>query len=179
MKMTQKEAYIIIRCWECEVGEDFFEYFIGNCNLIHVPKLMLWMYQKGYISLEKLNLYATKYINAKEVWEQPEQDVLVGDDTPYSLFPFGVYDEIATFKAEVIFAEFITLHESWCQRLYDFVFKGEGCVDQDDLGVVNKNIKSMEKVVASWVDGEIDDFDRILGMPIEDINNKLQNGDEL
>ena len=54
--------FSVFRCWECTVGEDFFEYFISNSNLIHIPKLMLWMYQKGYISLDKLNLYATKYM---------------------------------------------------------------------------------------------------------------------
>jgi len=141
---------------------------------------MLWMYQKGYISLDKLNLYATKYINAKEVWEQPEQDILVGDGTPYSLFPFGGNDEIAIFKAQVIFAEFITLHENWCQRLYDFAFKGKwwSTIEQDDLDAVDKNIKLMEKTVTFWRSGEIDDFDIILGMSIEDINNKLENSME-
>jgi hypothetical protein len=174
--MTQKEAYKIIRCWECEVGEDFFEYFIDNCDLIHIPKLMLWMYQKGYVSLDKLNLYATKYINAKEVYNQPNYDVLIGYNTPYSLFPFGESDELAIFKAEVIFAEFITLHETWCQRLYDFAFKGKwwSSINQEDEDDVNENIKRMENIIETWMDGESDDFDIILALSIDDINNKIR-----
>ena len=167
--MTQKEIYILMNCWQQEGGESFLEYFIGNCHNVLIPKLELWMWQRGYINSEKLNTYADKYIGAKTVWDHPDYEVLVGYENDYSVFPYGEGDELAELKSLYILSEYISLHENWINRLYDFAYKGISWSTRE--GEFNKNL---DEVVRSWRDGDSDDFDLISKTSIEEINNRLE-----
>ncbi len=175
--MTQKEAYVIMNCWQSYEGEDFFEYFIGNEHNIVIPKLVLWMYKKDYIDLEKLNKYAEKYINAKSVWNQPDYEVLLGNGQEYSLFPYGECDDIARYKAMCILSEYIVMQDEWCQRLYNFAYKGNGwsTIDGEDTLEVHKRICHFNSYIQSWEDGDIDDFDKVSKLNIKEINDTLEN----
>lgn len=174
--MTQKEAYKIIYSWESDAGESFLEYFIGNCSNVIIPKLVLWMYRKSYITLDKLNLYSTKYINAKAWYLQPDYEVLCGYEDMYALFPYGQTDEIALAKAHTILAEFLVMQEVWVQRLYEFAYNGKGwsTVDQDNPKELKEHNKRMSDEIESWSERDDKEYETILALSIDEINERLE-----
>ena len=172
--MNQKETYKIIRGWELENGEGFFEYFGDNgCN-INTVSLMFWLYGKGYIDVNKINLFAEALDNAKKSYGRPSSgDCLCGYEKEYSLFPYGECDEEAQFKAEIIVAEFIAENKSYEERLRKFAFEGEGWASFDSEKDKIEYAEGMHKYVDNWDAKDDEEYEKVLKLNIGNINGRL------
>lgn len=170
--MNQKEIYILIRCWEIDAGEGFIEYFGDNYGGINHDEIMPWLAEKGYITSEKLELFKNttkKYIGLG--------DCLQAYEVEYSLFPLGECDEEASFKAELIIAEYI-VEKGLEKLLLDFAFEGEGWASFDNEEHKEAHKQGLQKCINNWDDDDYDGYFNVLKLSVDEINERLKKENE-
>ena len=148
--LSTKQIYKLIRAWEIEAGEGFFDYFESNVNEVN---LMFWMEGRGYISRYKLNEFCNRNTKWISLWS-----TLCGYEDKFSLFPYGECEEECMMKATEILAEYMSYNDVYEKRLNDF------------LNEYFSYKKEMDKSLASdWLEEE---YLKTCQLSVDELNEK-------
>lgn len=148
--MGTERIYKLIRAWEIEAGEGFFDYFEGSVNIVN---LMFWMEGRNYISKKKLNDFCNNSNKFISLWS-----ALCGYEDSFALFPYGECEEECMTKAISVLAEYISNNDIYEKRLEDFLKEYEAYSYQ-----MNEIIKS------DWLEEE---YLKTCQLSIDELNEK-------
>ncbi|MGD9152407.1 MAG: hypothetical protein PVG30_01950 [Gammaproteobacteria bacterium] len=105
--MNKKEIYCLIRYFELEAGEDFFD---QNETIIQPYQLIFWLLGKKYITPKQFNLAVSeKLLGLNEIF--------TGYEKEYAIFPNGEAEEIPEKYKYYIIAELMQDCEVYQHRL--------------------------------------------------------------
>ena len=109
--MNKKEIYCLIRYFELEEGEDFFD---QNETIIQPYQLIFWLLGKNYITSKQFNMAVKeKLLGINEIF--------TGYEKEYAIFPNGEAKEIPEKYKYYIIAELMQDCEVYQHRLKEIL----------------------------------------------------------
>lgn len=177
--ITAKDVYKWISCWQSDMNESFIEYFIDNNHYINIQKFVMWLYHTGNMTLEQLQSYIKITFEAENSLDEISGEDLFFGDTSASIMNQEICDnsDFSQYKALQLLAEYITNYKSGIEKVYKFVFEGDGWSSSlSDEGKRNQTTY-MNIILSRWIDGLNDDYDHVKSLSIQNIMDYSEQGE--
>lgn len=176
--ITAKDVYKWISCWQSDMDESFIEYFIDNNHYINIQKFVMWLYHTGNMTLGQLQSYIKITFEAENSLDEISGEDLFFGDTGASILNQEIYNwEVSEYKALQLLADYLASNKSGIEKVYKFVFEGEGWSSNISEEDRRNQTVHMNLILSSWKDGLDDDYDHVKSLSIQDIMDYSEQGE--